>query len=107
MSHKRATKRKAFIAAGGVAALGAAALILPNAMASQTESNEAAPKTLAASDAPDLAAQLQELLGDAFAGAYYDSGEKQLVINVIDGLEIDGDDNNVIIQAKQAGYGGP
>ncbi|MFF6782932.1 alpha-lytic protease prodomain-containing protein [Streptomyces sp. NPDC012510] len=86
-----------------MAALGAAALILPNAMASQTESNKTAPKTLAASDASDLASQLQELLGDAFAGAYYDSGEQQLIINVIDGLQIDGDDNNVIIQAKQAG----
>ncbi|WP_338894526.1 S1 family peptidase [Streptomyces sp. TG1A-60] len=103
MSHKRATKRKAFIAAGGVAALGAAALILPNAMASQTESNTPAAKTLAATSASDLASQLEALLGDAFAGAYYDSGEKQLVVNVIDGLEIDGDDNNVIIQARQAG----
>ncbi|MEV6383895.1 S1 family peptidase [Streptomyces sp. NPDC051773] len=103
MSHKRATKRKAFIAAGGVAALGAAALILPNAMASQTDAKGAAPKTLAASDAPDLASQLQDLLGDAFAGAYYDKGEQRLIINVIDGLEIDGDDNNVIIQAQEAG----
>ncbi|MDX3726975.1 S1 family peptidase [Streptomyces caniscabiei] len=103
MSHKRATKRKAFIAAGGVAALGAAALILPNAMASQTDAKGAAPKTLAASDASDLASQLQDLLGDAFAGAYYDKGEQRLIINVIDGLEIDGDDNNVIIQAQESG----
>ncbi|WP_181811085.1 S1 family peptidase [Streptomyces ipomoeae] len=103
MSHKRTSKRKAFVAAGGVAALGAAALILPNAMASQTESDTPAAKTLEASDASDLASQLQDLLGEAFAGAYYDSGEKQLIINVIDGLEIDGDDNNVIIQAKKAG----
>ncbi|MDX3674749.1 S1 family peptidase [Streptomyces scabiei] len=103
MSHKRATKRKAFIAAGGVAALGAAALILPNAMASQTDAKGAAPRTLAASDASDLASKLREALGDAFAGAYYDSAEKQLVINVIDGLQIDGDDNNVIIQAQSAG----
>ncbi|GHH85737.1 protease [Streptomyces capitiformicae] len=103
MSHKRATKRKAFIAAGGVAALGAAALILPNAMASQTESNQAAPKTLAASDASDLASQLREALGEAFAGAYYNSSEQQLIIQVIDGIEIDGDDNNVIIQAQEAG----
>ncbi|WP_256966754.1 S1 family peptidase [Streptomyces caniscabiei] len=103
MSHKRATKRKAFIAAGGVAALGAAALILPNAMASQTDAKGAAPKTLAASDASDLASQLQDLLGDAFAGAYYDKGEQRLIINVIDGLQIEGDDNNVIIQAQEAG----
>ncbi|MCC9711096.1 S1 family peptidase [Streptomyces sp. MNU76] len=103
MSHKRATKRKAFIAAGGVAALGAAALVLPNAMASQTDAKGAAPKTLAASDASDLASQLQGLLGEAFAGAYYDSGKQRLIINVIDGLQIEGDDNNVIIQAQEAG----
>jgi streptogrisin D len=101
LSHKRATKRKAFIAAGGVAALGAAALILPNAMASQTESNQAGPKTLAASDASVLAAQLQKTLGEAFAGAYYDSGDKQLVVNV-DGQRIQGADN-VLAQAEQAG----
>ncbi|WP_189782049.1 S1 family peptidase [Streptomyces capitiformicae] len=86
-----------------MAALGAAALILPNAMASQTESNQAAPKTLAASDASDLASQLREALGEAFAGAYYNSSEQQLIIQVIDGIEIDGDDNNVIIQAQEAG----
>ncbi|KFG06508.1 protease [Streptomyces scabiei] len=86
-----------------MAALGAAALILPNAMASQTDAKGAAPRTLAASDASDLASKLREALGDAFAGAYYDSAEKQLVINVIDGLQIDGDDNNVIIQAQSAG----
>ncbi|MBD9723853.1 S1 family peptidase [Streptomyces sp. ID-01-6.2a] len=86
-----------------MAALGAAALILPNAMASQTDAKGAAPKTLAASDASDLASQLQDLLGDAFAGAYYDKGEQRLIINVIDGLEIDGDDNNVIIQAQESG----
>ncbi|MBE4733865.1 S1 family peptidase [Streptomyces sp. ND05-3B] len=86
-----------------MAALGAAALILPNAMASQTDAKGAAPKTLAASDASDLASQLQDLLGDAFAGAYYDKGEQRLIINVIDGLQIEGDDNNVIIQAQEAG----
>ncbi|MGW0706229.1 S1 family peptidase [Streptomyces sp. NPDC002643] len=86
-----------------MAALGAAALILPNAMASQSESENPTAQTLEASDASDLASQLQDLLGDAFAGAYYDSGEQQLIINVIDGLEINGDDNNVIIQAKKAG----
>ncbi|MFE6489337.1 hypothetical protein ACFVGN_41290, partial [Streptomyces sp. NPDC057757] len=41
LSHKRIPKRKAAIAAGSVAALGAAALLLPNAMASQSGSDDA------------------------------------------------------------------
>ncbi|KUN23587.1 protease [Streptomyces antibioticus] len=102
MSHKRIPKRKAAIAAGGVVALGAAAILLPNANASQdgSSSNGAAvaPKTLKASDASDLASQLQELLGEAFAGSYYDTDQKQLVVNVISG-----DNNNVVVQAEKAG----
>ncbi|WP_460071947.1 S1 family peptidase [Streptomyces sp. YKOK-I1] len=108
MSHKRVTKRNAIIAAGGVAALGAAAIFLPQANASQDGSNNAASvKALKAGDASDLAAQLQELLGDAFAGSYYDSDGQQLVINVInvegDDINIDGDKNQVIVQAEEAG----
>ncbi|KAB1140380.1 S1 family peptidase [Streptomyces luteolifulvus] len=100
MSHKRIPKRKAAIAAGSVAALGAAALLLPNANASQDGASDAAaaPKTMKAGDASDLAAQLQQLLGDAFAGSYYDADSQQLVVNVIPG-----DKNNVIVQAKKAG----
>ncbi|WP_406439779.1 S1 family peptidase [Streptomyces sp. NBC_01613] len=99
MSHKRIPKRKAAIAAGSVAALGAAAILLPNANASQDgSSTDAAPKTLKASDASDLASQLQDLLGQAFAGSYYDSGSQQLVVNVISG-----DNNKVIVEAKKAG----
>ncbi|MFJ4578544.1 S1 family peptidase [Streptomyces echinatus] len=95
-------KRKAAIAVGGVAALGAAALLLPNANASQDKDNATAggtadARTLKAGDASDLAAQLQKILGDAFAGSYYDSGKQQLVVNVVSG------DDNVIVQAKQAG----
>jgi streptogrisin D len=102
LSHKRIPKRKAAIAVGGVAALGAAALLLPNANASQDGGNTtaAAPKTLKAADASDLASQLENLLGDAFAGSYYDSEQQQLVINVVN---VSGDDNNVIVQAKKAG----
>ncbi|MFI7498320.1 S1 family peptidase [Streptomyces sp. NPDC049687] len=102
MSHKRVTKRKAIIAVGGVAALGAAAILLPQANASQDGgSNDAASvKALKAGDASDLAAQLQELLGEAFAGSYYDSDGQQLVVNVVN---VSGDDNNVIVQAKKAG----
>jgi len=98
LSHKRIPKRKAAIAAGSVVALGAAAILLPNAMASQDNSStDAAPRTMKATDASDLAAQLQGQLGQAFAGSYYDSASRQLVVNVISG------DNNVVAQAKKAG----
>ncbi|MFI8091179.1 S1 family peptidase [Streptomyces sp. NPDC086080] len=101
MSHKRIPKRKAAIAVGGVVALGAAAILLPNANASQDGASDAAaaaPRTLKAGDASDLASQLAGLLGDAFAGSYYDGDNKQLVVNVVPG-----DNNNVIVQAKKAG----
>ncbi|WP_081235941.1 S1 family peptidase [Streptomyces viridosporus] len=101
MSHKRIPKHKAAIAAGGVVALGAAAILLPNANASQDGASDdaaAAPKTLKATDASDLASQLAGLLGDAFAGSYYDGDKQQLVVNVVPG-----DNNNVIVQAKKAG----
>ena len=99
MSHKRIPKRKAAIAAGSVVALGAAAILLPHANASQDgSSTDAAPKTMKATDASDLASQLQDMLGQAFAGSYYDSDSQQLVVNVISG-----DDNNVVVQAKKAG----
>lgn len=101
MSHKRIPKRKAAIAVGGMVALGAAALLLPHANASQDGASDgasAAPKTLKAGDASDLATRLAGLLGDAFAGSYYDGDSKQLVVNVVAG-----DDNNVVVQAKKAG----
>ncbi|WP_369220989.1 S1 family peptidase [Streptomyces sp. R39] len=100
MSHKRIPKRKAAVAVGGVAALGAAAFLLPMANASQDNASGAtasAPKTLKATGASDLAAQLQQSLGQAFAGSYYDSAKQQLVVNVVNG------DSNVIVQAQKAG----
>ncbi|KOV63931.1 protease [Streptomyces sp. MMG1121] len=96
-------KRKAAIAVGGVAALGAAALLLPNANASQDKNDTNAAgtngtaRTLKAADASGLADRLQKALGDAFAGSYYDSGKQQLVVNVADA------DSTVIAQAKKAG----
>ncbi|WP_226486235.1 S1 family peptidase [Streptomyces parvulus] len=101
MSHKRIPKRRAAIAAGGVAALGAAAILLPNANASQDGGSSdapAAPRTLKAADASDLASRLAGMLGAAFAGSYYDSGDQQLVVNVVAG-----DDNQVVVEAKKAG----
>ncbi|MFF9044145.1 S1 family peptidase [Streptomyces parvulus] len=101
MSHKRIPKRRAAIAAGGVVALGAAAILLPNANASQdggSSDGAAAPRTLKAADASDLASRLAGMLGDAFAGSYYDTGDQQLVVNVVAG-----DDNQVVVEAKKAG----
>ncbi|PPS83585.1 S1 family peptidase [Streptomyces sp. MH60] len=102
MSHKRIPKRKAAMAAGGVVALGAAAILLPNANASQdggsSDGAAAAPRTLKAADASDLAARLAGLLGDTFAGSYYDSGARQLVVNVVPG-----DNDQVVVQAEKAG----
>jgi streptogrisin D len=99
LSHKRIPKRKAAIAAGSVAALGAAALFLPNAMASQTDSDDAtaSAKTFKAGDVSDLASQLASQLGDAFAGSYYDAANQQIIINVV------GDNSNVINEIRAAG----
>ncbi len=89
------------MAAGGVIALGAAALLLPHANAAQdggSADEAAAPRTLKAADAPDLAARLAGLLGDTFAGSYYDSGARRLVVNVVPG-----DDDEAVVRAKRAG----
>lgn len=88
MSHKRVPKRKAAIAVGGVVALGAAAILLPQANASQDGSSapaQAAPRTLKAADAPTVASQLKQTLGESYAGAYWDADAEQLVVNVADG----------------------
>ncbi|MCX5041063.1 S1 family peptidase [Streptomyces coelicoflavus] len=102
MSHKRIPKRRAAMAAGGVVALGAAAILLPNANASQdggsSDEAAAAPRTLKSADASDLATRLAGLLGDTFAGSYYDSGAQRLVVNVVPGQ-----DDRVVARAKQAG----
>ncbi|MBD0420185.1 S1 family peptidase [Streptomyces sp. TRM S81-3] len=102
MSHKRIPKRRAVLAAGGAAALAAAAILLPNANASQegatSQDTAAAPRTLKAADASALASRLTGLLGDAFAGSYYDAGRQRLVVNVVAG-----DDSDVVVRAKKAG----
>ncbi|MGW3667995.1 S1 family peptidase [Streptomyces sp. NPDC005141] len=97
MSHKRIPKRKAAIAVGGVAALGAAALLLPNANASQSNGDDATPRTFKAGDVSDVASQLASQLGAAFAGSYYDASKNQIIINVV------GNDSNVVNQIEKAG----
>ncbi|XMA39744.1 S1 family peptidase [Streptomyces albogriseolus] len=100
MSHKRIPKRKAAMAVGGVVALGAAAILLPNANASQDGAPDdaaAAPRTLKAGDASDLATRLAGMLGDAYAGAYYDGDSKRLVVNVVRGQ------GDMALRAQSAG----
>ncbi|MFG2855992.1 S1 family peptidase [Streptomyces mirabilis] len=97
MSHKRIPKRKAAIAVGGVAALGAAALLLPHANASQTDAKGAAPKTLKSADASNLASLLASQLGDAFGGAYWDASKQQVIVNVV------GNNSNVVNTVAKAG----
>ncbi|GGP59785.1 S1 family peptidase [Streptomyces calvus] len=106
MSHQRIPKRRTALAAGGVLALGAAAILLPHANASQDGASQdgasqgaaTAPRTLGATDAPGLAARLAGQLGDAFAGSYYDSAGRRLVVNVVP----DGD-GTAAERAKRAG----
>ncbi|MEU1081143.1 S1 family peptidase [Streptomyces sp. NPDC005908] len=100
MSHKRIPKRKAAMAVGGVVALGAAAILLPSANASQDGAPDdaaAAPRTLKAGDASDLATRLAGMLGDAYAGAYYDGDSKRLVVNVVRG------EGDMTLRARSAG----
>ncbi|MFI2186451.1 S1 family peptidase [Streptomyces sioyaensis] len=74
-------KRTGAIAGAAAAAIAGAAILLPNANASQDQ--PAAPKTLSAHSATQLAASLKADLGDQSAGWYLDSGNGHLVMNVL------------------------
>ncbi|GAA5072582.1 S1 family peptidase [Streptomyces similanensis] len=98
MSHQRIPKRRAAIAAGGVLALGAAAVLLPHADAAQDgTASAAAPRTFQAKDASDAASRLAGSLGEAYAGSYYDSARRRLVVNVV------GADDAAVARAERAG----
>ncbi|MFJ6656649.1 S1 family peptidase [Streptomyces sp. NPDC091377] len=98
MTHKRTPKRKAAIAASSVVVIGAAAVLLPHANASQDgASDPPTPRTLKAQDASVLATRVARDLGAAFAGSYYDEGERQLVVNVA------GYDDRLVDRAEKAG----
>ncbi|MFF7330119.1 alpha-lytic protease prodomain-containing protein [Streptomyces sp. NPDC008150] len=93
--HQRTSKRKVAVAAGAAVALGAAAVLLPHANASQDDPADNAPRTLSTSAAADLAARLPGLLGDSLAGAYYDPAGNRLVVNVSDAGGSDADTDAV------------
>ncbi|WP_435798306.1 S1 family peptidase [Streptomyces decoyicus] len=69
------------MAGAAAAAIAAAAILLPNANASTDQ--PAAPKTLSAHSATQLAASLKADLGDKGAGWYLDSAKGHLVMNVL------------------------
>ncbi|MFK0263423.1 S1 family peptidase [Streptomyces angustmyceticus] len=74
-------KRTGAIAGAAAVAIAAAAILLPNANASTDQ--PAAPKTLSAHTATQLAASLKADLGDKTAGWYLDSANGHLVMNVL------------------------
>ncbi|MFC9232165.1 S1 family peptidase [Streptomyces decoyicus] len=74
-------KRTGVMVGAAAAAIGAAAILLPNANASTDQ--PAAPKTLSAHSATQLAASLKADLGDKGAGWYLDSAKGHLVMNVL------------------------
>ncbi|MET8178694.1 S1 family peptidase [Streptomyces sp. NPDC005336] len=75
-------KRTLAIAGAAVAALGAAAVLLPNANASPDKTS--ASKTFSSPAAVKLARSLAADLGDNGAGWYYKNDTRQLVMNVMD-----------------------
>jgi streptogrisin D len=99
-SHKRAPKTKIVIGAAAAAAVAGAAILLPNANASQDKKSEALdakPKAFNSESASDVISQLASNLGDAFGGAWYDQEKQQVIVNVI------GNDNKVDVSVKSAG----
>ncbi|MEV6129922.1 S1 family peptidase [Streptomyces violaceusniger] len=87
-------KRTLAISGAAVAALGAAAILLPNANANPDETSGA--KTFSSPVAVKLARSLAADLGDNGAGWYYDNANRQLVMNVVDEDSAEG------VQAKGA-----
>ncbi|KAF4408358.1 S1 family peptidase [Streptomyces lycii] len=82
MSHRRVNKRTGAIAGAAAVALGAAAILLPNANASADR--DASPETFAAPAAAQLGSTLAGELGQDAAGWYFDGETDRLVMNVTD-----------------------
>ncbi|MFE3018831.1 S1 family peptidase [Streptomyces sp. NPDC059256] len=100
MTHRRIPKRKAALAGAAAISITAAAVLLPQAYASQDGSDAAgsnAPKTMSATSAADLLKELDGTLGDSYGGAYYDAKKKRLVVNIA------GDDSKAVERVTKAG----
>ncbi|MFG2143180.1 S1 family peptidase [Streptomyces sp. NPDC048696] len=107
MTHRRIPKRRVALAGAGAAGLIAAAVLIPHANASQAQAEPppdagaaAAPASgkATAASASALVDGLARQLGDAFAGAYFDAGRQQVVVNVVGGA-----DDRANAQVKKAG----
>ncbi|WP_256107275.1 S1 family peptidase [Streptomyces sp. ODS05-4] len=87
MSHRRIPKRKAVLAGAGAVGIAAAAILLPQANASQSGADDAPPsaRTMTAVSAVQVADRLAASLGDSYGGAYYDAAARRLVVNVAGG----------------------
>ncbi len=79
--HRRVNKRTLAVSGAAVVALGAAALLLPNANASQDKTTDV--KTFSSPSAVKLARSLASDLGDNGAGWYFNNDTSQLVMNVM------------------------
>ncbi|MEU1540352.1 S1 family peptidase [Actinacidiphila glaucinigra] len=101
MKHKQIAKRKIVFVTAGAAAVAAAAVLLPDANASQSAAQGPevpAPKRLTAAAAAELASRLGAEFGPSVAGAYYDARSRRLVVNVVAG-----DGGDVAERAAKAG----
>ncbi|MEV4947048.1 S1 family peptidase [Streptomyces sp. NPDC053755] len=87
MSHRRIPKRKAVLAGAGAVGIIAAAILLPQANASQDGTGEpsGSPRRMSAAAAAEVLPRLGKQLGDSYGGAYYDADRRQLVVNVAGG----------------------
>ncbi|WP_327247185.1 S1 family peptidase [Streptomyces sp. NBC_01320] len=83
MKHRHISRKRAVMAGSAVVALVAAGITFQNANASD-EVPQFTVRTLTANAAGKLATALGDDLGGDAAGAYYDAGAKNLVVNVVD-----------------------
>ncbi|MEV8067877.1 MULTISPECIES: S1 family peptidase [unclassified Streptomyces] len=83
MKHRRIPRRRTALAGAGIAALVAAGVTFQSANASEPARTPEA-RVLSAPAAGKLASNLLKNLGADTAGAYYDAGARNLVVNVLD-----------------------
>lgn len=100
MKHKHLPKRKIALVTAGVAAVAAAAVLLPRANASQSPApsrDAAPPQAPDARSAAEVTSRLTAQFGSSITGTYWDPAARRLVVNVA------GNDTDAVRQARQAG----
>ncbi len=85
MRHRRTSFRRVALPGAGVAALVAAAVLLPSAHAATPK--QADRPLLGQTSALKIASQLVSGLGTRSAGSYYDAHSRRLVVNVVDAAD--------------------